>query len=319
MKILVVFTGGTIGSRVAGNEISPDNSAKYRLIEEYRRHFGSDIEFSFTEPYTLLSENSTASNINLLIQTVKENLDAGYDGIIVTHGTDTLQFSASALSLSLGNACTPVLLASSNYPLSDPRANGQAHFSASIKLIAERRSSGVLVPYLNEVGDVVFYRPYALLSFSERDDKLGFLTDCRYAVINKSGVIIKLSREQFLKPRDFILTDSPEILVIDPHPADSYSYNLDGVNAVILRPYHSGTLPTSVDAFKRFCQRAKDLKVPLFVVGAPSGTTYESVSLFSSLGLIPLTDSAYINSYVKVWVGTSLELKGERLVNFVKE
>ena len=76
MKILVIFTGGTIGSRLNNMEISPDESAKYLLIEEYRKHYGNEVAFSFLEPYIILSENITAEKINLLIQTIRENIYA---------------------------------------------------------------------------------------------------------------------------------------------------------------------------------------------------------------------------------------------------
>jgi L-asparaginase len=49
-----------------------------------------------------------------LITTVKENLSSDYDGIIVTHGTDTLGYSAAALAYALGNGTVPVCLVSSN-------------------------------------------------------------------------------------------------------------------------------------------------------------------------------------------------------------
>lgn len=60
MKILVVFTGGTIGSCYNDGVISPDSSTRYKLIEMYKQN-GGYAEFDAISPYTVLSENLTAS------------------------------------------------------------------------------------------------------------------------------------------------------------------------------------------------------------------------------------------------------------------
>lgn len=319
MKILVIFTGGTIGSRLNNMEISPDESAKYLLIEEYRKHYGNEVEFSFLEPYIILSENITAEKINLLIQTIRENINKGFDGIIVTHGTDTLQFSASALSFAFGSASIPIILVSSNYPLEDPRSDGQSHFAAAIKLIANKQNSGVVIPWCETNGEISFFRPHSVVSFAERSDRLTSLADCRYGIINTEGKFVKFPREYFLKPLNFTLSEHPGILVIDPHPADSYSYSLGGVNAIIMRPYHSGTLCTDSPLLADFCKKAQKENIPIFAVNAPSGISYASVGKFDQFGIIPLADTAYINTYVKVWIGISLAKRGDRLIDFVKE
>ena len=84
MKILVVFTGGTIGSRYNDGVISPDSSTRYKLIEMYKQN-GGYAEFDAISPYTVLSENLNGEYFNLLYNSVKENIN-NYDGIIVTHG-----------------------------------------------------------------------------------------------------------------------------------------------------------------------------------------------------------------------------------------
>lgn len=71
MKILVVFTGGTIGSCYNDGVISPDSSTSYKLIEMYKQN-GGYAEFDAISPYTVLSENLTASIlIYFIIQSKK--------------------------------------------------------------------------------------------------------------------------------------------------------------------------------------------------------------------------------------------------------
>ena len=112
MKIDVILTGGTIGSSYGEKFISPDCSAKYLLINNYKAKYGDDVEFSVKSPYTILSENLSGEYLNLLISVVKKSLDSDADGIIVAHGTDTLQYSACATAYCVGSNTKPVLFIS---------------------------------------------------------------------------------------------------------------------------------------------------------------------------------------------------------------
>ena len=77
MKILVVFTGGTIGSCYNGNVISTDSSTRYKLIEMYKQR-GGKAEFDTISPYTLLSENLSGEHFSLLYNAIKENINKNY-------------------------------------------------------------------------------------------------------------------------------------------------------------------------------------------------------------------------------------------------
>ena len=59
MKILVLFTGGTIGSTVDGATVHTDPAAASRLLSLYRARFGEDVLFEVRRPCNLLSENAT--------------------------------------------------------------------------------------------------------------------------------------------------------------------------------------------------------------------------------------------------------------------
>ena len=185
MRLLFIFTGGTIGSTVSGDYISTDKNKPYKLIEAYRKRYSLEHAYDVAVPYTELSEQNTGVTISKLIACVKGAVDrendnkaleekvrgneteavkasdvkAGdiqydrmhengaahgkYDGIIVTHGTDTLPYSAAALSYALGNNCIPVCLVSSNYPIEDERANGVDNLHGAIRLIEAAYSETV--------------------------------------------------------------------------------------------------------------------------------------------------------------------------------
>lgn len=99
LKLLFVFTGGTIGSVVSGDYISTDENIPYELIKTYKNRYGLEHSYDVIKPYTELSEQNTGETISKLIKSIYDAACGKdtYDGIIVTHGTDTLPYSAAAL------------------------------------------------------------------------------------------------------------------------------------------------------------------------------------------------------------------------------
>ncbi len=203
MNILVIFTGGTISSSERGGYIGPDEQNNYRLINEYKKRSPekcADISFSTSSPYYILSENLTGKHINLLADCIDKALSSDeYDGIIVTHGTDTLQYTAAGLSYIYSDINIPIVLVSSNYILDDSRANGYDNFSAAVDFImtccktpekninasTEKNAGnnlaiennvanhiGVYVAYKNENEPAVIHCGARLLSHASYSDKI---------------------------------------------------------------------------------------------------------------------------------------------------
>lgn len=142
MNITVIFTGGTIGSSVQQEFVSTDAQMPYRLLAMYeaeqKKKSAAIPNFRTQAPYTTLSEYMDGSHLNRLIACVHSLLttdDPDIDGIIITHGTDTLPFTAAALGMCFAYAKIPILLVSSNYILDDPRANGLTNFAAAVDYI----------------------------------------------------------------------------------------------------------------------------------------------------------------------------------------
>lgn len=315
MKILVVFTGGTIGSAVSDGWISPDDKMKYLLIEKYSEITGDNLNFDTLTPYMILSENLSAENLNCLIKCVRENIEK-YDGIIVTHGTDTLQYSAAALSFAFGMNCIPVVLVSSNYPLEDKKANGVDNFIGAVEFIRSQSGRGVFVSYRNENENTKIHSATRIVSHVESFDEIYSIDKQPFAVYDKKIILNpdfnSVSGGGAVVDAEFI--DEPGILSVIAMPGDSFGYSLNGYNAVILRPYHSGTLNTENKNFVDFCIRAMNAGVPVFVVNVRQGVTYESSKEFKKLGLNDLPFCSFVSIYVKIWLGIS---KKATLVPFV--
>ncbi len=155
-KVLMVFTGGTIGSRVISGEIQVQQSRVYTLIDDYEKKHPGVIETDILEPYLILSENSRPVYWTGLLQALNRVDFNAYDGVIVTHGSDTLPYTAALLGFCFHWIPIPMLLVSSNYALGEPESNGTANFEAAVDFIREDKYAGVFVIYKNEEEPLVF-------------------------------------------------------------------------------------------------------------------------------------------------------------------
>ncbi len=321
MNILVVITGGTIGSTTNMEYTALDNSKTYSLLQSYKEN-NSDIEtnFEIVSPYSILSENLSAKHLNLLIDCVAESLKKDYDGIIVTHGTDTLQYTACALAYSFKNADKPVVIVSANYPLDNKKSNGHKNFEAAVKFINSKLSNGVFVSYKNTAENKTRINiPTRLYTHMENTDEVYSIGDQEFAYYEDSRVFLN---ENFVPTRidDSLATykfcEKTGILVISSIPGDSFNYDLSDVKAVLIRPYHSGTINTLDGALGAFCERAKAGNIPVFILSCNLSADYESTNVFSHYGIIKLPLSTFVSQYMKLWIATSNDLD---IVKFMQE
>jgi len=150
-KILVVFTGGTIGSTAAEGTINTSSEAPFKLLQQFQQHYKNhrQIHFSTIQPLLILSENLAPCVWQTLIAAIEAQQPDQYDGIILTHGTDTLAYTAAALSFYFNAIKIPMILVSSDYPLEDTRANGLENFMCAVEFILQNIQAGVFVPYRN--------------------------------------------------------------------------------------------------------------------------------------------------------------------------
>lgn len=304
MKINVILTGGTIGSSYGEKFISPDCSAKYLLINNYKAKYGDDVEFSVQSPYTILSENLSGEYLNLLISVVKKSLDSDADGIIVAHGTDTLQYSACATAYCVGSNTKPIIFVSANYPLENPLSNGNINFAAAVEFIKQGSGKSVYVSYSNDLKTVDFHFATKLLRHGEYDHKVYSLNGVYATYENHKITLNPDFFAQNIKPlQDFDFYKDPGILNITVSPFENYSYDLSGVKAVIFTPYHSGTLNTDSSFLKNFCEKAKKNKIPIYLTGVVKGGEYLSMKKYNEMNITPVFNETSIALSVKLWLG----------------
>lgn len=327
MRVSVIFTGGTIGSKLtSGDVISTDNTAAYELLAVYEAQTGHlPVEFLTSEPYYILSENVRAKNLLTLIQAITDTLSTSDpDGIIVTHGTDTLQYTAAILGYVFSTASVPIILVSSNYVLEDARANGLSNFSHAISFLSylscqpglpEQRKTGVFVSYQNTGQPALIHRATRLLPSLPFTDEVhscmnqwfAKLTDSRWELNPR---YLSTPDTFSMSPKQILLTDdSKGILRIRPYPGMVYPEIPSGTKAILHESFHSGTIGIHT-SLTDFVTEASRKKIPIYLSGLNSSeNAYETSAQYRTLGLTVLPVSSVIAQYCKLWLATSNGLK----------
>ena len=135
--VLIIYTGGTIGMMKTETGYKPANGfleeALGTLADMSRAEFPS---FDLYEMTPLLdSSNMTVKEWNRIGEIIYKNYDH-YSGFVVLHGTDTMAYTASALSFILGGLDKPVVLTGSQIPLSEIRSDGKDNLITSVLIAA---------------------------------------------------------------------------------------------------------------------------------------------------------------------------------------
>ncbi|WP_167859806.1 asparaginase [Paenibacillus cymbidii] len=339
--MLVMFTGGTIGSRKSDRTIDVDAAAAYRLIEAYRASPGNrGVAFETKQPLNILSENMLPADWLTLAASLQEADMAQYDGVIVTHGSDTLAYTAACLSYAFHDIRVPLVLTASNYPLDDPRNVGQRNFGDAIDFILDRRLPGVFVVYENDKGESVVHLGTRLLQAAPFTDQYASTYDVPFGRM-KNGKFVpdphplnpspeRLHAQQ-TRGRVFPfgrLAFSTDILYIRPYPGTNYEW-FDFAHrrpkAVLHDLYHSGTACTREAeggqySFHRFIAYCRSYGVTVYAapIKNASGDLYASSVAMLQAGAVAMENVSIEAALVKLMLAYGMfgtEEEAAALVN----
>lgn len=295
-NILVIFTGGTIGSSVHKGAIDTDEKTAFLLLEQFKqRHPQTNVNFTTCQPYQILSENISPRIWTTLICEIENANPNAYDGIIVTHGTDTLAYTAAALSLYFHALNVPIFLVSSHLPLSNPLANGLDNFCFAVEKIVTEKLTGVFVPYRNPNDcDVTLHKGSHLTCSPQLSSD--FFSVAEMDFVPKANFNMPL-QPQF----------SERVLLIKPYPSLNYDhFNLENVDAVLHDLYHSGTACTTLEWGKNysllnFIDRCKQENVAVYLAPMFKLTNvYQSIIELENLDITMICNMTLEMAFVKL-------------------
>lgn len=145
--MLLITTGGTIASQESEHGLSPNLASQ--AILSYATDLERNYKVSCIDLLNLDSSNIQAEEWRTIARTVYENIDQ-YDGIIITHGTDTMAYTASMLSFMLQNLKKSVVLTGSQLPIDSPLTDARTNLYCAFET-ADRQVPGVSVVFNRKI------------------------------------------------------------------------------------------------------------------------------------------------------------------------
>ena len=324
-KILVVLTGGTIGSVCTDGVRGIAGDSPYLLLRAFRAVCPdyADCEFEVISPCHLLSENLSCEVWETLYVAISEKLAADrYRGIIVTHGSDTLAYTAAALGMLLRHTPCPVVLTAADRPVNDPRGNGIGNFRAAVDFILRGGCRGVFVSYRRCAdGAQVIYLAARLRSADCFCDEFSSYGGAVFGVMNESvfcpdasplnpAAEIRRAPLSPLAPPAIRLSDK-KIMLLRAYPGLDYAaISPDGFAAVVHYGYHSATACTEGGdrSLLRFAKRCRACGTDLWL-GSFKQTENELYDTSRELldnGILPFFDMSPEAAYAKAVIAYHL-------------
>lgn len=254
-SLLLIYTGGTIGMKQDVDDLTLKPFDFHQILDEVPEIGKFDVKidsFSFEPPID--SSDVEPTLWVKLASLIKEKYD-DYDGFIVLHGTDTMAYSASALSFMLDGLTKPVVFTGSQLPIGVPRTDGRENLISAVEIASAKNSSGH--PEVPEVC-VCFASMLMRGNRATKVNSEGFraFQSPNFPPLAEAGISIHYNAEYIRKPNDWYqsltintnLDTRVSILKLHPGITPQVVRNIicgEETRAVIMETYGSGNAPSS--------------------------------------------------------------------------
>lgn len=251
-NILVIYTGGTIGM-IQDTETGSLVPFNFENVYEHipmLKLYNYNIEFKNFLP--LIDSSNVKPEFWVdLVTCIQKNYEV-YDGFVVLHGSDTMAYTASALSFMLENLNKPVVLTGSQLPLGVIRTDGRENIINAIEVAAAYDDETPIVPEVVICFENKIYRGNR--THKNNAENFEAFVSSNLPELAEAGVHIRYNRDLIIRPNfkklkvHTQLDNNIAILKLFPginEQTVSSILNIEGLRAVILETYGSGNAPTN--------------------------------------------------------------------------
>ncbi|UXV19723.1 asparaginase [Pseudomonas fluorescens] len=280
-NIMVLYTGGTIGMQASANGLAPASGFEARMREQL-----ADLPvpaWRFREMAPLIdSANMTPAYWQRLRTAVIEAVDDGCDAVLILHGTDTLAYSAAAMSFQLLGLPAPVVFTGSMLPAGVPDSDAWENVSGALLALGEGLAPGVQLYF------------HGALMAPTRCAKIRSFGRHPFAALQRNGGVAKADvlppALDYRQPK--ALANVGVLPLVPGIAATQLDALIDsGIQALVLECFGSGTGPSDNPAFLASLKRAQDLGVVVVAItqcheGGVELDVYEAGSRLRGVGVL---------------------------------
>lgn len=264
-KILLIYTGGTIGMMEdpSTGSLIPLNFQELRNYIPELRRFTSTIEvIAFDHPID--SSDISIKSWESMAKIIEEHYN-DYDGFVILHGTDTMAYTASALSFMLHGLKKPVILTGSQLPMGRLRTDGKENMITAIEIANARRNGEPVIQEVAVLFDSKLFRGNRTHKYST--ENFDAFKSPNYEVLANIGIHILYNNQRLLRHEEnrmnvrYEFNRNVSILKIFPGMTPEYVnavLNIEGIQGILLETYGSGNAPKEqwfIDALYKAIER----------------------------------------------------------------
>ncbi len=280
-NIMVLYTGGTIGMQASANGLAPASGFEARMREQLANV--SVPAWRFREMSPLIdSANMTPAYWQRLRTAVVEAVDEGCDAVLILHGTDTLAYSAAAMSFQLLGLPAPVVFTGSMLPAGVPDSDAWENVSGALLALGEGLAPGVHLFF------------HGALMAPTRCAKIRSFGRHPFAALQRNGGGAKA--EALPAALDYRQSKALANVGVLPLVPGIGAAQLDalvdsGIQALVLECFGSGTGPSDNPAFLASLKRAEENGIVVVAItqcheGGVELDVYEAGSRLRGVGVL---------------------------------
>ncbi len=252
-SVLIIYTGGTIGmveDPVNGTLKPFDFDHILKQVPELKS-FGYHLETLTFNP--IVDSSNIDPDVWIRLAGILQDRYEDFDGFVILHGTDTMAYTASALSFMLENQYKPVILTGSQLPIGKIRTDGKENLITAIEIAAKQQNGMALVP------EVCIYFEYKLFRGNRTSkysaEHFNAFHSPNYSTLAEAGIEIKFNYQSIHYPSQIKpliihtqLDNKVGILKIFPGMSEEYAACIllnPAIKALVLETYGSGNASTA--------------------------------------------------------------------------
>ena len=264
-KILMIGTGGTIASKPSADGLTPDLDSK-QLIDSIPS-IPHICDVDCTQAFSLDSTNVRPEHWLILAEIITENYDR-YDGFVITHGTDTMAYTAAGLSYLIQNSKKPIVLTGAQKPIGEEITDAKRNIIDALIYAVDEGSHGVVVVF----SGAVICGTRARKNYSKRFMAFGSINFPELARV-EDGRVIRYVPEPYSGETVFYdnLNANVGLLKLTPGMRnDVMRYAIDRYDGLVVESFGVGGLPEYSDFYQQIKRAVERRKLIVMTTQVPN-------------------------------------------------